>query len=157
MLLYKMLTTVAPPSPALSEYESLLQEARQVILTPIRKLEDLDVALTMLSKLWRAPKGTPEGNLLEVLMDLIEIYEQRTVPPIGPPSLKFAIAEALKAQGLKQKDLVPDFGDKTAVSRLVNGKRRPTLEQARLLHHRLGIDPDTILADLKAHIIRAED
>jgi hypothetical protein len=49
-------------------------------LRPIRNEDDHAAALRQIEGLWGAASGTPEGNLLEVLVDLVEHYEDRRFP-----------------------------------------------------------------------------
>ena len=139
------LTTSAPPLNVVSNYANVIR--------PIRTEEDYHRAMEVIDELYEVPTGTPEADILDVLIVLVSDYEQKTLPPRRYPSLPYAIQWAMKEKKLKQRDLVEmGLGDKTTVSRLVNGKRRPTLEQAGMLHKRLGIPADWILADLETQI-----
>jgi HTH-type transcriptional regulator / antitoxin HigA len=48
-------------------------------IRPIRTDDDLRVALSRVEALWNAEAGTPEGDELDVLVDLVEAYETRTL------------------------------------------------------------------------------
>ncbi len=52
----------------------------------IRSEEDLAAALARMEQLWGAEIGTPEGNELDALASLIEMYEARhyPMPPAHP-------------------------------------------------------------------------
>ena len=63
-----------------------------VTVKPIRSEEDYDAALTRLSEIFQAEVGTPEGDERDILVDLIECYEDRHYP-IGPPSDPIASIE----------------------------------------------------------------
>ena len=56
-----------------------------VKVNPIRSEEDYDAALTRLSEIFQAEIGTPEGDERDILVDLIECYEEKHYP-IGPPT-----------------------------------------------------------------------
>ncbi|MBV2133192.1 transcriptional regulator [Pseudomonas sp. MAP12] len=52
----------------------------------IRSEEDLAAALARMEQLWGAEIGTPEGNELDALSSLIEMYEAKhyPMPPADP-------------------------------------------------------------------------
>ena len=52
----------------------------------IRTEEDYDAALARIEELFDAKEGTPEEEQLEVLVDLVSVYEGINYP-IGPPDL----------------------------------------------------------------------
>jgi len=47
-------------------------------LRPIRNKGDYDAALIRIESLWQAEEGTYEHDDLEILSDLVQLYEQRT-------------------------------------------------------------------------------
>jgi HTH-type transcriptional regulator/antitoxin HigA len=56
-------------------------------LKPIRTEADYDKALAEVERLWDAKLDTPEGNRFEVLVSLIEAYEDEHYPmPMGETS-----------------------------------------------------------------------
>jgi HTH-type transcriptional regulator/antitoxin HigA len=46
-------------------------------IRPIRTDKDHRAALAEIDKLWRASSGTAKGDKLEILVTLIETYEER--------------------------------------------------------------------------------
>ena len=54
---------------------------------PIRTEEDLKQALERIDHIFDAEEGTPESDELDVLTDLVELYEDRR-DPIGFPTLR---------------------------------------------------------------------
>ena len=54
------------------------------MIKPIRTDEDLDAALAKIEEIFDAQPDTPEGDELEVLLDLVEHYEDKRYP-IGAP------------------------------------------------------------------------
>ena len=50
-------------------------------IRPIRTDKDHRAALAAIEKLWGAPIGTPEGDKFDVLVTLVETYEERRWPP----------------------------------------------------------------------------
>ena len=49
-------------------------------IRPIRTDRDHRTALAEIEKLWGAPIGTPEGDKFDVLVTLVETYEERRWP-----------------------------------------------------------------------------
>jgi hypothetical protein len=49
-------------------------------IRPIRTDKDHRVALAEIEKLWGASNGTPEGDKLDILVTLVETYEERRWP-----------------------------------------------------------------------------
>jgi len=53
---------------------------------PIRTKKDHEAALAEVERLWGAKLGTPEGDRLDVLATLIEVYEAAHYPMGSPTS-----------------------------------------------------------------------
>lgn len=90
--------------------------------------------------------GTPQGDELDVLIDLIEHFENKQETFAAPSPLS-AIAFRMEQAGLKQRDLIPFIGSRAKVSEVLSGKRPITLPMARALHKNLGIPAELLLAD----------
>ena len=52
-------------------------------IKPIRSDDDLRAAFKQLEQVFQAPAGSPQADEMEVLVTLIEAYEQKHYP-IGP-------------------------------------------------------------------------
>lgn len=63
-----------------------------VRVNPIRTEEDYDAALARVWEIFQAEVGTPEGDERDILVDLIECYEDKHYP-IGPPTDPIASIE----------------------------------------------------------------
>ncbi len=86
-----------------------------------------------------------EGGKLQIALLLIKQYEDNhyTIPfpdPIAIVKLK------MQENGLMNKDLVNWIGSKGYVSALLNGKKPLTLRVAKVLHQKLGIPAEVLLA-----------
>ncbi len=53
-------------------------------IKPIRNDEDLQEAFRHLEGIYQAKEGTPEADDMEILVTLIEVYENKNYP-ISPP------------------------------------------------------------------------
>ena len=91
-----------------------------------------------------AEGGTHEGEELDVLTDLVELYEAKHVP-MGLPSPLGAIRFRMEQSGLSPRDLIPFMGSRAKVSEVLSGKRPLTMQMARALHANLGIPADVLL------------
>lgn len=114
------------------------------MIKPIRTEADYEAALARIDALMDAEPGTPKGEELDVLTDLVEHYEAKHVP-IGYPSAVAAIEFRLEQAGLTQRDLVPFLGSRAKVSEVLSGKRKITMPMARALHEHLGIPAEVLL------------
>ena len=113
---------------------------------PIRTDADYAAALARVDELMDAESGTPEGEELDVLVDLVELYESKHVP-MEPPSPIAALEFRMDQAGLEPRDLVPYIGSRAKVSEVLSGKRAITMPMARALHRHLGIPADVLLRE----------
>ena len=110
----------------------------------IRTEADYNAALARVDALMDADFGTPEGEELDVLADLIELYEARHVP-MGYPTALGALRFRMEQADLSPRDLIPFIGSRAKISEILSGKRPLTLQMARSLHSNLGIPADVLL------------
>jgi HTH-type transcriptional regulator / antitoxin HigA len=110
----------------------------------IRTEADHKAALARIDALMDAEYGTPEGDELDVLIDLVELYEARHVP-MGYPTALGALRFRMEQAGLSPRDLIPFIGGRAKVSEILSGKRPLTMQMARALHTNLGIPADVLL------------
>jgi len=111
---------------------------------PIRTKKDHEAALAEVERLWGAKLGTPEGDRLDVLVTLIEVYEAAHYP-MDPPDPIEAIKFRMEQQGLTRKDLQPLIGTRTRVAEVLNRKRNLSIEMIRRLHQALGISAEVLI------------
>ena len=116
------------------------------MIKPIRSDEDLDAALARIEEIFDSEEGTPEDDELGVLLDLVEMYESKTVE-IGFPSAVAAIEFRMDQAGLTKRDLIPFIGSRAKVSEILSGKRDITMSTARALHKHLDIPADVLLQE----------
>ena len=115
-------------------------------ISAIRTEADYEAALARIAALMDAEAGTPEGEELDVLTDLVEHYEEKHVP-MGFPSAVAAIEFRIEQAGLTHRDLAPLIGSRAKVSEVLSGKRRITMPMARALHEHLGIPAEVLLQE----------
>ncbi len=88
----------------------------------IKTEKEYELALARIDQLMEAVPDTAAGNEFELLVTLVELYEQQKYP-IALPDPVSAIMFRMEQQGLKQKDLVEFIGSKSKVSEVLAGKR----------------------------------
>lgn len=115
-------------------------------IKPIRNKLDYQKALEHLELIFDAKRGTDEGDELENLSIVIDIYENENFP-IEMPDPISAINFRMEQMGLKQKDLVDMIGFKSRVSEIMNKKRKLTLEMIRKLNASLHIPTEILIQD----------
>lgn len=120
-------------------------------IKPIRTEADYAVALARIDELMDAQANTAEGEELDILTDLVEHYEAKTLP-MGFPSPIAAIEFRMEQAGLSPRDLAPLMGGRAKVSEVLSGKRPLTMAMARALHEHLGIPAVALLRDSDASL-----
>ena len=115
-----------------------------VDVRPIRTEADYEAALARVAELMDAAEGTPDEEELEILVDLVEVYEDRHFP-FGYPDPVAAIKFCMDQQDLTPRDLMPYIGSRARVSEVLSGKRPITMSMARALHEHLAIPAEVLL------------
>ncbi|WP_306120952.1 MULTISPECIES: helix-turn-helix domain-containing protein [unclassified Roseitalea] len=113
-------------------------------LRPIRSEADYETALEEVERLWGAKSDTPEGDRLDVIVTLIEVYEAKRYP-MDPPDPVEAIRFRMEQQGLTRKDLEPMIGPRNRVADVLNRKRGLSIDMIRQLHEQLGISAEVLI------------
>jgi HTH-type transcriptional regulator/antitoxin HigA len=111
---------------------------------PIKDESDYDAALAEIDGLMDARPNTPEGDRLDVLVTLVEAYEEKHWR-VNPPDPIEAIKLRMQQRGLTRRDLEKVLGSKSRVSEIMNRKRPLTMEMIRRLHKRLGIPAESLI------------
>ena len=115
-------------------------------IRPVNTEQAYDEAVERIETLWGAESGTPEGDELDVLLTLVEVYEKEN-HPVPPPTPIEAINFIMEQRGMKQADLVPYIGSRPRVSEILRGKRSLSLSMIRSLHAHLGIPAEILIQD----------
>jgi HTH-type transcriptional regulator / antitoxin HigA len=114
-------------------------------IRPIKTETDYDKALADIERLWGAKPGTPDGDVLDVLLVLTENYEAQH-HPIDPPDPVEAIKFRMEQMNLSRKDLEPLIGSRGRVAEVINRRRALSLEMIRKLHRKLHIPLESLVA-----------
>ncbi len=113
-------------------------------IKPIKTEDDYEAALKSIEQLWDASYGSPEGDTLDVLVTLMEAYEEEhhPIPPTDPID---AILRYMESQGISEHDLEPYIGSCSCVLKVLNRERTLSLGMIRKLHKGLGIPADILV------------
>ncbi len=113
-------------------------------IRPIKTEIDYEWTLAEIERLLDAEPDTPNGDRLDVLVTLVEVYEDEhyTIPLPDPIEM---IHYYMESRGLTRRDLEPYIGTRARVSEILNKKRPLTLNMIRKLHTGLGISGDVLL------------
>ena len=115
-------------------------------IKPIRNDDDLQAMFRRLETLFQAEEQTPEADERDVLVTLVEAYENKHYD-FGPADPVEAIKFRMEQQGLTARDLEPFIGPSGRVSEVLNRKRRLSLRMIKSLHDGLKIPYESLLAD----------
>jgi HTH-type transcriptional regulator/antitoxin HigA len=117
-------------------------------ISPIRTESDYDKALKEVERLWGSEPKTPDGDLLDVLVILVENYEAKQ-HPIDPPDPIEAIKFRMEQMNLSRKDLEPLIGPRGRVAEVINRRRPLSLSMIRNLHGKLRIPLESLIGEQK--------
>ena len=113
-------------------------------IRPIRNSSDHESALKRIEALMSARKDTAEGDELDVLATLVDVYEKEQFPIDSPDPVE-AIKFRMEQMGLERKDLEPFIGSRARVSEVLNKRRGLSLKMIRTLHQELDIPLEALI------------
>lgn len=115
----------------------------------IKSQTEYEETLCRIEKIFDAKPGTAKGDELELLLLLVEKFEELAFP-VDLPDPITAIRFRMSQQELKPKDLVAYIGSKSKVSEVLGGRRRLSLTMIRKLVAGLGIPAEVLLQETPA-------
>ena len=113
-------------------------------IKPIRTKKDYQAALAEIDSLFDAKKKTSEGDRLDVLTILVEVYENAHHPVDFPDPID-ALIYWMESRGLDRKDLEPYLGPRGRVSEILCRKRKLTLPMIQRLNGELRIPAEILI------------
>jgi len=117
-------------------------------ITPIKTEADYEAALADIDGLMDAEPDTPRGDRLDVLVTLVEAYEER-VWRIDPPDPIEAIKLRMEQRGLTRNDLRRILGPSGRVSEVLSRKRPLSVAMMRRLHAELDIPAESFMQPMR--------
>jgi HTH-type transcriptional regulator/antitoxin HigA len=118
-------------------------EEYSMIIKPIKTEEDYDQALEDIESLFDSEPGSSEADKLEILVLLVEVYEEEHHAGQLPDPIE-AIKYWMESRNLSRKDLEQYIGPRSRVSEVINKRGPLNLRMIRNLEDGLGI-PSKIL------------
>lgn len=115
-------------------------------IRPIHNEADYQAALREVSHYFdnEPEPETEDGDRFEILLTLIEAYEDKQFP-IDLPSPIEAIRFRMDQEGLTVKDLEPAIGKSNRVYEILNGKRNLTVTMIWKLNEMFGIPAECLI------------
>ena len=115
-------------------------------IRPIHTKADHKAALKLVSRLvdLDPARGTPDGDLLEIMSVPIAAYEAKHFPTEPADSIE-AIKFRMDRQGLVPRALGPMIGRTNRVYEVLAGRRPLTLAMVWRLHKQLGIPAESLI------------
>jgi HTH-type transcriptional regulator / antitoxin HigA len=113
-------------------------------IAPLKTGRDYRRALEEIESLMRAKRDTPAGDRLDVLVTLVEAWEQKHYP-LNLPDPVEAIKFHMDQKGLAPRDLIPFIGSRNRVHEVLNRRRPLTLKMIQRLHVGLGIPAESLI------------
>ncbi len=123
-------------------------------IKPVKTDADYQAALREIESLFEATPNTPQGDRLEVLVTLVEVFEEQNYAIPAPDPVE-AVIYHMESRGLTRKDLEPYIGNRARVSEILNRRRPLTLTMIRRLHSELGIPADALLKRYPTRPVKA--
>jgi len=115
---------------------------------PIKTESDYEQALSEVEKLWGSEEDSKKGDKLDVLLVLIENYENEH-HPINPPDPIDAIKFRMEQMNLSRKDLEKYIGPRGRASEILNRRRGLSISMIRNLHTNLHIPLESLIGEVE--------
>jgi HTH-type transcriptional regulator / antitoxin HigA len=119
-------------------------------IKPIHNEDDYRETLHQIETLMNAQENTPEGDLLDILVTLVEAYERKAFPMSLPDPVE-AIKFFMDQNEMTPKDLEPVIGRMNRVYEVLNHTRPLTLKMIRNLHGQFGIPAESLIKEPTRH------
>jgi HTH-type transcriptional regulator / antitoxin HigA len=116
-------------------------------IRPLRTHKDHRAALAEIERLWGASSRTPEGDKLDILVTLVETYEERRWPiksrrRFDPVDL---LHYAIEELGHTQAELADILGSRSRASEVLARRRPLTLEMIQKINANWKIPADLLV------------
>src|SRR5438105_4845126 len=128
--------------------------ARQAMKPKVIKTQaQYEATLIRIEEIFDARRGTAKGDELELLVLLVETYEDKEYPIELPDAIE-ALRFRMEQEALKPKDLIPYIGSKSKVSEVLSGQRPLSLTMIRKLVTGLHLPAEVALRATKSRPAR---
>ncbi len=111
----------------------------------IKTEEEYNIALSRIDELFDVTPDSKEFNEAELLIALVELYEQKHYKIEAPDPIE-AIKFRMEQMGMKKIEMTKFFGTRGRVSEILNRQRALTLAMIKKLHKEFGIPAESLIA-----------
>jgi len=131
-------------APAFSrkKYADLLAKTVPAVIANDEEYDRMEAVFNGLIDKGEEYLSPEETRLFALLANLLEEYEERTLPALKTASPAEALRFLMEENELKQVDLEDVFGSQSAVSRALNGSRRIGIDRAKRLAKRFKVSAE---------------
>lgn len=113
-------------------------------IKPIKTEQDYEAALAEVARLFEAEPETADSDYVEILLTLIEAYEESHYA-IPTPDPVEAILYYMESRGLTPAEMVPYIGSQTEVTEVLNRHQPLSLPMIQRLYAGLGIPAEALI------------
>lgn len=120
-------------------------------IRPISTDKDHQAALAEIDSCWGAPEGTEEGDRLDVLLALVEIYEAKRWPIDIDESFDpvHVLNYAIEELGHSQAELAELLGSRSRASEILSRRRALTVDMIHKISEMWKIPADLLVRPYK--------
>ena len=111
----------------------------------IKTEQEYNIALSRIDELFDVTPDNKEFNEAELLIALVELYEQKHYKIEAPDPIE-AIKFRMEQMGMKKIEMTKFFGTRGRVSEILNRQRALTLAMIKKLHKEFGIPAESLIA-----------
>jgi HTH-type transcriptional regulator/antitoxin HigA len=115
-------------------------------IKPIHTTADYENSLSRIESLMNAEPGTPEGDELDILVTLVDAYEEKHFPIAAPDPVEF-IKNVMEFRGEDQAALARVLNSRPRASEILNRQRRLTLNQIRRIATAWNVPADPLIEE----------
>lgn len=126
-------------------YGKLLAETVPGVINSDVEYERLESVFNDLISKGEDNLSAEEFRLYELVGNLLEDYEKRTLIPLDARSPLDALKSLMKENDLRQKDVVEYFGTQSVASEVLSGKREISKMHAANLAARFSVSTDLFI------------
>jgi HTH-type transcriptional regulator/antitoxin HigA len=119
-------------------------EEKQMDIRPVRTEADHREALAEIERLWNAAPGSAEADKLDILVTLVEKFEEDHYPIVAPDPVE-AIVAHIDLTGRERSELGDLLGSRSRASEILNRKRALTVEMIHKLNVVWGIPAEILV------------
>jgi len=133
--------------------ELMQQLSEPITIRPVKTEADYEATLTEIAQMMgQVEPGTPDGDKFDLLVALVEAYENVHYP-MGATSDPISMIEfIMEQQGLTRKDLEPYIGPRQRVWDILEKRRPLSLAMIRRLEKGLNIPANILLQEYRLQI-----